>query len=87
MIIGEEEVEFDENFNLFMSRKKYFDFPKAIYSRVCFINWNDPKYDTNERRQNIGAAIRFKERAKKEKQLIELENKLLESLSSSEVRS
>lgn len=85
MLLADEEVEYNDHFDLYMTRMEYLDFPRSIYSRVCFINWNDSHYDTNERRQNIEEAIRFKERAKKEKQLIELENLLLESLSSSEV--
>lgn len=85
MVLAEEEIEYNDHFDLYMTRMEYLDFPRSIYSRVCFINWNDAHYDTNERRQNIEEAIRFKERAKKEKQLIELENLLLESLSSSEV--
>ena len=87
MLLADEEVEYNDHFDLYMTRMEYLDFPRSIYSRVCFINWNDSHYDTNERRQNIEEAIRFKERAKKEKQLIELENLLLESLSSSEVSS
>lgn len=86
MLLAEEEIEYNDHFDLYMTREEYLDFPRSIYSRVCFINWNDVQYDTNERRQNIEEAIKFKERAKKEKQLIELENLLLESLSSSEVR-
>lgn len=85
MLLYDEEIEYNDHFDLYLTREEYLDFPRSIYSRVCFINWNDVQYDTNERRQNIEEAIRFKERAKKEKQLIELENLLLESLSSSEV--
>jgi hypothetical protein len=86
MRIGEEEIEYNPSFNLFMSRKEYLDLPRTSYSHVCIINWKSESYDAEERKQGIDEAIRFQERAKKEKQLLELEDQLLEILSSKQVK-
>lgn len=85
-ILGEE-VEYSPQFNLFMTRPTYGDFPRSIYGRVCFVNWNDEAHAERQRIITVDETIRYKERAKKEKQLIEMEDKLLECLSASDVSS
>ena len=85
MKIGEDEIEFHASFSLFMSRKEYMELPRVTYSHVCLINWKSEAYDADERKQGIDEAIRFQEKAKKEKQLLELEDQLLEILSSKQV--
>jgi hypothetical protein len=87
LILGDEEVKYNCDFNLFLSRKEFLSsMPKTVYSRLCVINWTDSKLDNMERKQNIEEAMKLKEKAKKEKQLIELESQLLEALSSRDVR-
>lgn len=76
-----DELEYNKDFNLYMTTKGYFELPRDIYSRICIINWIDESFNSMERKANLEQAMKFQERAKKEKQLIELEDKLLESLS------
>ncbi|KAI1280426.1 Dynein axonemal heavy chain 3 [Halotydeus destructor] len=85
IVIGEEVLEYDKNFNLFMTRKEYIDVPLTIYGRLCFVNWDMSTCRDQQRIVSVDDTIKYKERAKKEKHLLELEDLLLESLSSDEV--
>ena len=86
LILGDEEVKYNPDFNLFLSRRDFLtSMPKTVYSRLCVINWTDDKVDSMQRQQNIEEAMKLKERARKEKQLLELETQLLEALTSRDV--
>ena len=68
-----------------MTQQKFVDIPRNIYGRLCVVNWNDAEHDQRQRIVTVDDTIRHKERAKKEKELIELEDQLLEALTASEV--
>lgn len=68
-----------------MTQHEFIDIPRHTYGRLCVVNWNDVEHEERTISITVDDTIRYKERAKKQKELIEMEDHLLEALSTSEV--